>query len=64
MTSGPIDFDLAFPQYYIDVYVFMEILLVMGVDGNRGEWVINLNKSLYGLNQEIENWFDILNNGL
>ena len=35
----------------------MDITLGIGVDGNRGEWVLKLNKSLYGLNQASVNWF-------
>ena len=42
----------------------MGIVLVVGVDGNRVEWVIKSNKSLYGLNQASENWFDLIKNGL
>ena len=42
----------------------MDLPLGMGVDGNRGEWVLNTNKSLYGIKQASENWFDILKNGL
>ena len=39
-----IDFVLAFTQSDVDVYVFMDITLGMGVDGNRKQWVLNLNK--------------------
>ena len=39
-------------------------LLGMLVCGNRVEWVIKSNKSLYGLNQASENWFDLIKNGL
>ena len=54
------DFVLAFPQSYIDMDVFIGIPLGMEVDGNRGKWVISLNKSLYVLNQLSTNWFDLL----
>ena len=40
----------------------MVIPLGMGVYGNRGEWVLNLNKSLYGLKKAGETWFDIYKN--
>ena len=59
-----IDFLLAFPQADLDVDVLMELLLGMVVDGNRGEWVLKLNRSLYGLKQASANWFDILKTGL
>ena len=39
-----IEFVLAFPQADLDVDVFMEIPLVMLVNGNKGELVIKLNK--------------------
>ena len=55
-----IDFLLAFTQSELDGDVFMELHLVMVVDGYRGEWVLNLNKLLYVIKQAIENWFDIL----
>ena len=42
----------------------MEITLGMGVDGNRGEWVLKLNKSLYRLKKESTNWFDLLKTDL
>ena len=39
-----IDFVPAFAQAFIDVDVFMEITLGIGVNKNRGEWVLKLNK--------------------
>ena len=44
--------------------VFIYITLGILVDLNRGEFVIKLNKSLYGLNKLSDNWFDPLSNGL
>ena len=55
-----IEFVLAFYQDYLDLRGLMELPLGMGVDGNRGEWFLKLNKSLYGINQVSENWFDLL----
>ena len=46
------------------MYVFVDLSLGMVVGGNRGEWVPKLNKSLYGLKQEIANWFGLLKTGL
>ena len=44
-----IEFLPSFPQTYLDMDVFVELPLVMGVDENIVEWVLKLNKSLYGL---------------
>ena len=38
----------------------MDIHLGIGVDVNRGEWVLKLKKSLYGINEVSENWFEIV----
>ena len=58
--SRSIDFVLDFHQDDLDVDIFMEIPLGMGFDGNIGEWVLNLKKTLYGIKQASENWFDIV----
>ena len=47
---------------YLDF--LMDVHLVMRVGGNRVELLLKLNKSLYGIKQESENWSDILNTGL
>ena len=44
LPSQLIDLVLAFTQYDVDVYVFMEIFLVMRVNGNIVELVLKLNK--------------------
>ena len=46
-----IDFVLAYIQADLDVDVFIDLPLGVGVDVNRDEWFLKLNKSLYGLNQ-------------
>ena len=60
----PIVFELPFPQTDPDVDVFMEITSGMGVYVNIGEWVLNLNKSLYGIKKASANWFDLLKTGI
>ena len=55
LSNISIDFVLAFPKYDLDVNFFMEIPLEVVIHGNRVKWVPKLNKSLYGLMQEIEN---------
>ena len=68
LESKSIDFVLAFPQADLDVPVYME--LPAGVtpleveDTNRKQYVLRLNKSLYGLKQAGHNWFEKLRNGL
>ena len=63
-----IDFVLAFPQADLDVPVYME--LPAGVtpikvnNADRKQYVLWLNKSLYGLKQAGHNWFEKLRKGL
>ncbi len=60
--------ELAFPQADLDVPVYME--LPAGVNPTNvsdGDWrcyVLNLNKSPYGLKQAGYNWFEKLHKGL
>ena len=51
---------LAFSKSDLDVDVSMEIPLGVRVDENRGEWVLKLNKSLYGIKKASVIWFDII----
>ena len=62
--SRSIDCVLDFPQAELDVYVLMELPLLMLADGNIVEWVLKLNGPLYGINKASENWFDILKTGI
>lgn len=60
-----IDFVLAFPQSELDVPIYMELPVGFDVQtGQRGEYVIQLKKSLYGLKQSGLNWYEKLKNGL
>ena len=60
----PIDFVLDFLQVDLYVEVFVNISLVIDFDGNRGEWLLKLNKLLYGLKTFSADLFDLLNNGI
>ena len=60
LQSVSIDFLIAFPQYDLDMDVFMELPLLMVVDVNRGLWLLKLNKSSYGLNQPSADLFYLL----
>jgi hypothetical protein len=66
LSSKSIDFGLAFPQADLEVPVFME--LPLGFDAPDSQhwklYVLQLNKSLYGLKQAGYNWFAKLSNGL
>ena len=42
----------------------MDLPLGMEFDGNIVQWVLKLNKPLYGLKQESANCFDLFFNGL
>ena len=60
-----IDFVLAFPQSDLDVPIFMELPAGFAMKiGNKGEYVIELKKSLYGLKQAGLNWYEKLKKGL
>ena len=65
LPARSIDFVLAFPQADLDVPIFMK--LPPGIDpkiGSRGDDVIKLKKSLYGLQQAGLNWYEKLKAGL
>ena len=62
--SRSIDFILYFHQVELGVDVFMVLPLGIIFCVNRREWVLKLNKSLYGLNKASVNWFDPLKKGL
>ena len=59
LESNSIDFVLAFPQAELTRDVFME--LPYGFEfGYKGEYVLKLRKSLYGLADASYNWFQRL----
>ena len=61
LSGRLMEFVLAFSLYDLDVDFLMEIHLVMGVDVNRVQLVLKLNKSLYGLKQESKNGLILYN---
>ena len=63
--SRSIDFVLAFPQAKLDCDVFMEIPAGMNHgEGSRNQYVLKLEKNLYGLKNAACNWFEMLSKGL
>ena len=50
--SRSIDYVLSFPQADLDVYVFVDLPLVMLVDVNRVEWVLKFKNSFHGLKEK------------
>ena len=64
MPSISIDFVFYFIQADLDADFLIDINLWMLVDVNKGEWVLKLNRSLYGIKQKSADWFDILNTGI
>ena len=59
-----IDFVLAFPQAKVDCPMFMEVPQGCNVDGSRKDYVLSLQKNLYGAKQASRVWFNYLSAGL
>jgi hypothetical protein len=59
-------FILAFPQAGLEIPVFMKLPLGFDAPDSQSQkhYVLQLNKSLYGLKQAGYNWFAKLSNGL
>ena len=60
-----IDFVLELPQADLDVNVYMD--LPIGIDapyGGKRDYVLKLNKYIYGLKQNSTNYFETLKEGL
>ena len=65
IDSATLDFVLAFPQAKLDIDIFMEIPVGMEYPGcYRKQYVLKLNKNLYGSKQAGLNWFNFLSEGL
>ena len=65
LPTRSVDFVLAFPQADVDVPVYMELPIGFELhNANKREYVLKLNKNLYGLRQASLTWFDMLPKGL
>ncbi len=67
LDSKSIDFVLAFPQAKIDINIWMEIpegMEPLGDKSNCCKYTLKLNKSLYGLKQASQNWYEKLKTSL
>ena len=63
LDTKSIDFVLASPQATLERDVFME--MPYGFEyGEKGKYVLNLKKNLYGLSDASYNWFNKLTEGL
>ena len=63
--SRSIDFLLAFPQAKLEEDVFMEFPAgIEYPDGSRKQYVLKLDKNIYGLKNAAHNWFQMISNGL
>ena len=66
LYSKAIYFVLAFPQADLEEYIWMKLPIVFQVDGQTEadtdkQYVLKLNKNLYGLKQGSFNWYEKLN---
>ncbi len=66
LDSKAIDFVLAFPQAMLDVDIWMYLQIGFQVDtkNESKRYILKLNKTLYGLKQASQNWFEQLKQGL
>jgi hypothetical protein len=63
LETRSIDFVLAFPQADLDVDIYMELPFGFDFDGKRN-FILKLNKNLYGLKNASLNFFNFLKDGL
>ena len=63
LETRSIDFVLAFPQAEVNVPIYMEFSMGFSCD-NRSNYVLRLNKNLYGLKDASLNFFKMLQKGL
>ena len=63
-NTRQIDFVLAFPQAKPECDMYMEIPRGCNVEGSKRDYVLKLNKNLYGSKQASRLWFEHLRRGL
>lgn len=63
-TTRQLDFVLAFPQADVECPMYMEIPRGCQVDGSKKDYVLRLNKNLYGSKQAGKVWYNYLVKGL
>jgi hypothetical protein len=66
LHSCSIDFTLAYPQADLDVDIFLELPMGFQLQGgfDKRDFVLKLNKNLYGLKQAGYNWYEKLKTGM
>ena len=69
LYSKALDFLLAFPQVYLEEDTWMQLTIVLQIDGQTEtysdrHYVIKLNKNLYVLQQGRYNWYEKLKKSL
>ena len=67
LNSKSIDFLLDFPHADIDIDIWMELpegMIPVGNESNHCLYILKLNKIVYGLNQQSQNWYEKLKQSL
>ena len=62
LYTTSIDFTLAFPQAEVETTIFIEVPL--GCTAPEGDWIMKLNKNVYGIRQASRTWFEYLKDSL
>ena len=61
LHANPVDFFLAYTQADVKTEIFVELSICFGIEGSHlREWVIRLDKNLYGLKDAGLSLFEIL----
>ena len=64
LETRSIDFILDFTQADLDIDVFIELPVGFNLEPDSRQYIIKLNKSLYGLKQADHNLFELLKDNL